>query len=114
MLIEKNTIEVNDIVTIKLITQEEIVAKVVAMDSEKIIVTKPVMLNLGMDERTGKPGIQMLPFFLLGAESDARIPLKQSHMITMVQANKDLKSSYMQSTSSLAIPGSTGGKGLIT
>ena len=112
MLIEKNT-ELNDIVVIKLVTQEELIAKVVAMDQDKIVIQKPMSLTVGMDERTGRPGIQMLPFFLLGADADARISIKNIHIVAQVQANKDIKSNYMSATSSLAIPAS-GSNGLIT
>lgn len=111
MLIEKSP-DVNDIVAVKLVTSEELVAKLVSQDQNTITITKPVVLNIAIDERTRKPGIQMYPFFLLGANTDGRIPLQRIHVLTMVNANDDIKSGYIANTSGLEVPGT--GSGLIT
>lgn len=110
MLIEKN-IEPNDIVVIKLVTQEEIIAKLVSNDIGKITIQRPMTIALGMDERTMKPGIQMLPFYLLGAEPDAKLTIENQHVITKTLANSDIKKNYMSATSGLAMPNM--GKGMI-
>lgn len=108
MLIDKPFV-INDIVALKLITQEEIVAKIVEADSKRIVLHKPMTITLGMDERTMKPGIQMLPFFLLGADPDARITIESDHIVAKAHANADIKKNYMSATSSLTIPGNTSG-----
>jgi len=111
MLIEK-AIEANDVVTIKLVTQEEIVAKFVSQDTNTVTIQKPVLLNVSIDEKTGRPGIQMLPFFVLGANSDSKITLKHIHIITMLTAADEVKSGYIHNTSGIAVP-RAGEKGLI-
>lgn len=111
MLLEKSP-DINDIVVIKLVTSEELVAKLVAHDQSVVTITKPVVLQIAIDERTRKPGIQMYPFFLLGANTDGRIPLQRIHILTMVNASDDIKSGYIANTSGIEVPGT--GSGLIT
>lgn len=113
MLIEK-TIEVNDIVTMKLITGEEIVSKVVALDTNTVTITKPMVLNIALDEKTRRPGIQMYPFFLLGANPESRIPLRREHIVALLQGSDDIKSGYVANTSGLDISPSAAASGLIT
>lgn len=105
MLIDK-PISVNDIVALKLSTQEEIIGKVVDLDSKKLTLHKVMTISLGMDERTMKPGIQMLPFFLLGADPDSKITIDNEHIVARAPANADIKKSYISATSSLTIPSS--------
>lgn len=112
MLIEKS-VEVNDIVTFKLVTAEEIVAKITAMDTNTVTISKPLIVNVSIDERTGRPGLQMLPFFLLGANPDSKVPLQRIHIMAMVSANEDIKKNYIQMTSGIAVPGAND-TGLIT
>lgn len=104
MLIEKS-VDVNDIATIKLVTAEEIVAKITAIDSATVTISKPLVVNVSFDERTGRPGLQMAPFFLLGANPDSKITLQRIHLLAMVPSNEDIKKNYIQMTSSLAVPG---------
>lgn len=111
MLIEK-TANVGDIVSLKLVTAEEIVAKVTDIDSNTVTIQKPLVLNLTVDERSGRPGIQMYPIFMLGANQDSKIALAKIHILAMVLATDDVKKSYISATSGLAIPGVD--KGLIT
>ena len=112
MIIEKSNIDLNDIVTIKLSSQEELIARLVAQDAESITIQKPMVMNLSLDERNGRPAIQMLPFFLLGAKQDARITLNRSHVIVLTLSNEEAKSGYIHNTSSLTVP-TSGEKGLI-
>lgn len=112
MLIEKSNVEVNDIVTIKLTSQEELIARLVAQDVDTITIQKPMVMTISLDERSGRPAIQMMPFFLLGAKQDARITLNRSHVIVLLLSNDEAKSGYIHNTSSLAVP-TSGEKGLI-
>lgn len=112
MLIEKQP-EANEIVTIKLLTQEEIVARVADIDSNTVTISKPVVLNVALNENTGKPSIQMLPFFLLGANIDSKITLRREHIVAMVVAAEEVKNGYIHNTSGIAVA-KPGEKGLIT
>jgi hypothetical protein len=106
MLIEK-TIDTNDVISIKLTTQEEIICKLAAQDATTVTVQRPLSMNLSMDERTGRPAIQMLPFFLLGAKPDAKLVLQRSHILVMTVSNDEAKAGYIHNTSGLTIPTSS-------
>lgn len=112
MLIEKS-VKPNDVVSIKLISNEEIVAKLVEQDATTVTITKPLLLSISVDERTGKPGLQMYPFFMLGADGEEKIPLRRDHIIAIVASRDDVKSGYIHNTTGLTIP-TANDKGLIT
>jgi len=104
MLIQNNSIKNDDIVTLKLITGDEIVAKAKEITTTGVKIEKPVIISLSVDKITGQPALQMLPFFVISSDHDALLPIKNEHIITMVKSNKDVKSSYIQNTTGLAIP----------
>ena len=112
MLIEKKTFQAGDIVSLKLVSNDEIVAKLVEQDTNTVTITKPLLLSISIDERTGKPGLQMYPFFLLGADGDEKLPISRNHIIAMVLSRDDVKSGYIHNTTGLQIPGAND-KGLI-
>jgi len=111
MLIEK-TFNVTDVVAIKLSNGDEIIAKVAEINESKIIVTKPLLMVLSQDPRTGQPGVQMAPFWMMGADPVANYPINRSHIIVVVKANQDAAKSYVSQTTGLVMPGT--GSGLIT
>lgn len=103
MLIEKQ-IEPNDIVTIKLINGDEIITKLVAQDDRTVTVQKPLVMNLSLDPSTNRPAIQMLPFFTLGGNPDAKIQLRRDHLLVLTLSNDEAKAGYIHNTSGLAVP----------
>jgi hypothetical protein len=111
MLIEKGFAK-GDVICLKLISNEEIVAKLVEQDANTVTVTKPLLVNISVDVRTGKPGLQMYPFFMLGAEGDEKLPLRRDHIIAMVASREDVKAGYIHNTTGIAIP-SASDSGLI-
>lgn len=111
MLIEK-TVKLGDIVSVKLVSSEEIVAKLVEQDINTVTISKPLVLSISVDERTGKPGLQMYPFFMLGADTDDKITLQRNHIIALVVSREDVKAGYVQNTTGITIP-SPRDKGLI-
>jgi hypothetical protein len=112
MLLQKS-ITVNDIVSIKLITGDELIAKLTAVGQDSISISKPLVVTIGMDERTGQVGIQMSPYFVLCASPDANITLKNIHILVYTLANDGAKSGYIQNTTGLTLASSRN-NGLIT
>lgn len=108
MLIEK-TFNVNDIVTIKLSNGDEVIAKVAEINEFKITVTKPLLMVLSQDPRTGQPGVQMAPFWMMGGDPVANYPINRSHIVVVVKANQDAATSYISQTTGLVMPGVAGG-----
>lgn len=103
----------NDIVSIKLANGDELLAKIVSVSEKTVSVTKPLMMMLGQDAR-GNPGIQLIPFWMLGADKDGKFPINKDHIVCMVKANTDASGSYVQQTTGLTIPAGVRPSGLVT
>ncbi len=112
MLIQK-PIGINDIVSIKLITGDELIAKLASVSQDTISISKPMTVTVGVDERTGQVGIQMSPYFVLCADSDINITLKNAHILVYTLASEAAKSGYIQNTTGLKVS-SKSVSGLIT
>lgn len=100
------------VVTIKLITNDEIVAKVITTTPDSVMITKPMVVTIGIDENTRQIGVQMSPYFMLCAEHDSNFSIKQSHIIACNLASDAARSGYIQNTTGLKVSG-TVSNGLI-
>jgi len=105
MLIE-NKPTTNDVVCIKLSNGDELIAKIADQNPQTLFVTKPMLMILSQDPRTGQPGVQMAPFWIMGADSSVKFPISQNHVVCMVKANADATKNYISQTSGIAIPSS--------
>ena len=110
MLIEKSLV-IGDVASIKLSNGDEIIAKITDITESTITVSKPMLMILSQDPRTGQPGVQMAPFWMMGADQTGKYPINRTHIMCMIKSNKDATSGYTQQTTGLTIPG---GGGLIT
>ena len=110
MLIDKPITE-NDIVSIKLSNGDEIIAKLSEITESKITITKPLLMVLSQDPRTGQPGVQMAPFWMMGSDPSSKYAINRSHVIVVTKSNTDAASSYISQTTGLAMPGT--GAGLV-
>lgn len=108
MLID-TPIKPNDVVSIKLITGDEIIAKVVDNEGMTVVVTKPLLMAIGRDPKTGQPGISMAPIWMLGSDIDQRFPILKSNIVCMVKSNGDAVKGYTANITGLALPASGGG-----
>lgn len=101
MLLQK-PIQPNDVVTLKLTTGEELIARLVEQVNGKVIITKPMLVSLGQD-RSGNIGIQMVPYFLLTANPDAKLTIDEKNVMVMTLSNDQAKNSYTQSSSGITV-----------
>jgi len=103
MLIEKKTIDKDDVVSIKIITGEELLTKVIALDATGYSVSKPFSLVLSQN------GIAMIPFLLCADDSNLRID--NSKIIFIAKADKEASKQYLQKVTGLTIarPGDISG-----
>ncbi len=108
MLLEKPP-SPNDVVCIKIANGDELIAKLVSATDQIVVVSKPLLMILAQDPRSGQPGVQMAPFWMLGGDKDAKYPISRNHVICMIKANPDAMKGYMAQTTGLAMPGSAGG-----
>lgn len=112
MLLQKSTMEAGDILTIKMITGEELLAKLVSVGNDHIVISKPLIVNLGQD-RNGNVGIQMLPYFLLTGDPDAKLTISNQHIIVKTLATEQAKNGYLQNTTGLTLAPANAATGLI-
>ena len=89
--------EEGDIVAIKLVTAEEVIAKVVEAGADSIKVSKPMMLV-----HTPK-GLAMSQFMMMQDVKDA-IELPMSNIIAITKANSVASSQYSQTVTSIKAP----------
>jgi len=108
MLLPK-TLAQGDVASLKLVTGDEILAKVTEVTADSMTIQRPMLISVGMDERTRQVGIQMVPYFLLCADYEAKLTIKNSHIIVAALANDQAKAGYIQNTTGLTVATSTNG-----
>lgn len=94
MLINKG-FSTGDIVSIKLINGDEIIARFEEETTDEVTITKPLALTLGGG------GLGMIPWMFLGSKET--ISIKKTHMFVMVPSKKDAASQYMEGTTGIAL-----------
>jgi len=105
MLIE-NKPGVGDVVIIKLSNGDELIAKYNERTDLALVVSKPMLMVLSQDPRTGQPGVQMAPFWIMAADPASKFPISHDHIVCMVRANNDAMRNYTAQTSSITMPNS--------
>ena len=94
MLIEK-PIATGDVVSLKLLNGDEIIARFESETLDEIKIEKPLALTM-----SGQ-GLGMIPWLFLGDKNV--ITLKKSHVFCMVPSKKDAADQYMQGTTGIAL-----------
>lgn len=107
MLIEKN-VAPDDVIVVRLINGEELIAKLVEQSDSSITIAKPLVLNLGVDPKTNQLGLQMIPTFMIAASVDTKFSLSRSHIMAIAKAADDAKAGYIRNTTNLVVPGQQG------
>jgi hypothetical protein len=107
MLIEP-PVKLHDIVCMKLANGDEVIAKIYNLTDEVITVGKPHLMMLGQHPN-GQPGVQMVPFWMLGGNESTQFPINRKHVVCLIKASDDAKKGYMAHTSSILQPGATNG-----
>lgn len=89
--------KINDIVSIKLNSGEEMVATIESENNDQIVVRKPLMLVAG-----GDGGMGLAPF-MFTVDNNAKYTLKLNSIICIVKTAKDAANTYTQSTTGLTV-----------
>lgn len=104
MLIDKkNTVEVNDVVTLKLLSGEEVIGRLVERSIDSVFLSKPIrviMEPIGSNQ----VGLSMLP--VLGSVTEVnsvQFPLA-GMAIRPLKTSDDVKRNYLQITTGLTTP----------
>tara|TARA_E500000081_G_scaffold149925_1_gene177623 strand:- start:636 stop:950 length:315 start_codon:yes stop_codon:yes gene_type:complete len=96
MLIEKS-ITKGDVVSFKLASGEEVVAKLDGLDETRYVVTKPLMLTMS------EKGLALAPF-MFTIEPLAKITFTTNNVLCASKTEKQMASQYIATTTGLAIP----------
>lgn len=95
MLIDKG-VTAGEVVSLKLISGEEILAKLVEETATEYKVSKPLVLSVGQQ------GLGMIPLmFTIDPEKDIKI--SKSSVIVISNTDKQFANQYLQGTTGLAI-----------
>lgn len=101
--------DARDVIAIKFVNGEEILAMFQKQEGDKITVTNPVIMQL-VPVGNGQGAVQFAPF-MLGVKDDAEYTFSLDKlMIDPIKARADAASQYMKATSSIEL---VGGAGLI-
>lgn len=88
-------IETNTIYTFKLITGEELVAKVTEINPDHMIIEHPILTVLSAQ------GLQMMPG-LFSANMDKTVRLNNSSWAMIAETREDVRNSWIQATTGIA------------
>jgi hypothetical protein len=94
MLIEK-PIANGDVVSLKLINGDEIIARFEDDNESTIKITKPLAITVGPQ------GLGMMPWIFLGEKET--VTIKKEHVFVMIPSKKDAANQYMQGTTGIAL-----------
>jgi hypothetical protein len=94
MLLQK-PIAANEVVSIKLVNGDELIARYDGEDENTISINRPLALTMSAS------GLGMIPWMFLGDKDN--IVLKKEHVFCMVPSKKDAADQYMQGTTGIAL-----------
>lgn len=94
MLIEK-PIAAGDVVSLKLINGDEIIARLEADDQHGYTISRPLAITVGSQ------GLGMMPWLFLGNKET--VTLKREHVFVMVASKKEAADQYLQGTTGIAL-----------
>tara|TARA_Y100000310_G_C20021091_1_gene507405 strand:+ start:129 stop:410 length:282 start_codon:yes stop_codon:yes gene_type:complete len=90
----------HDVKVVKLITGEEIVAKI-KQDHDSLILERPMMLTQMQDPASGKVGMAFVPWLISATDEDIVISI--SHVITELSVKTEVEKMYLSQTSGLTL-----------
>lgn len=101
MLLSKNNFEEGDIVSVRLISGDEIIGKFVSQDMLEMVLDKPIMIAM-----TSKgPGLMPI---MVTVDPDTKHPIQKSHIMFRGKTVKDVADQYLYQTTGIQ-PVSAGG-----
>lgn len=95
MLINKG-FNTGDVVSIKLINGDEIIARFEHENKDEITISRPLALTLG-----GPGGLGMMPWMFLSSKDE--YTLNKNHMFVVAPSKQDAAKQYMQGTTGIAL-----------
>ena len=105
MLIEKKpTVAVNDTISFRLTTGEEIIGKLTALEDNAITVSKPIIAQMQM-VAPNQAALAFAPFMATADEDMTRFRFERAHLVCdPIKPRKDISAQYVKMTTGLEIP----------
>lgn len=94
MLISK-PYTVGDVVSIKLVNGDELIAKLEADDNDTITVSRPLAITMSAQ------GMGLIPWVFLG--EDGKITLRKKHTFFVVTSKKEAAQQYIEGTTGISL-----------
>jgi hypothetical protein len=94
MLINKG-FSAGDVVSIKILNGDEIIARFESEDKETVTISRPLALTMGQG------GLGMIPWVFLG--NSEKITLQRNHVFFVVASKKEAADQYMEGTTGIAL-----------
>ena len=88
-------IDINEIYTFKLVTGEELVAKVTQHTNSTLEVEQPISTVISPQ------GLQMMPS-LFSADTSKKVQINTNTLVMVAQPRDDVRNSYIQATTGIA------------
>lgn len=95
MLISKSNIATGDIVCFKVVTGDEVVAKVTEINETNFVVNRPFSVV------AGQQGIGLMPTLFTADINTSDITLNKNHVIMYAPAVKDIVDHYIKTTTGI-------------
>ena len=92
----------NDVKVLKLITGEEVIARVTEEKNNLITLEKPMILQmLAPDRTTGQVGFALMPW--MQAAKNERVSISTEHIIAEDEASEQTEKNYLQLVTGLSL-----------
>jgi|GEM_PF-2421895 len=92
-----NHLQLNEIYTFKLVSGEEITAKIVAASADTIEVTQPIGMVFGPQ------GLQMVPC-LFSSNPNKNVHINTASIALTGETREDVRAKYLEATTGIATP----------
>lgn len=90
-------LEINQVYTFKLVSGEEITAKVLNKHTDTTEISQPISMVLGPQ------GLQMMPS-LFSSNSDKTVHINTSSIAMVAETREDVRAKYIEATTGIATP----------
>ena len=92
----------NDVKVLKLITGEEVIARVTEEENNLISLVKPMILKmLAPDRTTGQVGFALMPWIRAG--KNEKVIISTEHIIAEDEASEQTEKNYLQLVTGLSL-----------
>ena len=91
----------NDVKVLKLITGEELIARVIEEKNNLITLEKPMTLQMLPPNTTGQMGFAMVPW--MKAAKNEKVTISTEHIIAEDEASEQTEKNYLQLVTGLSL-----------